>query len=133
MQTSLRQIVIIMSFVFSAQACVAEKNTHQNTRFIVQLTDASIQKRQHDVNQVETHRNTKLRQWSLLTGLTLKAISPTNQQRWIIKTNTQNPEHIKNLINTISIDGDVKYVEEDIIMNINLIQRPPKLLAPATP
>ncbi len=133
MPISLRHIAIIISFVFSTQACVAENKIHRNTRFIVQLTDASIQKHQNDTHRVEAHRKTKLHRWSQLTGLILEAVPPTNQQRWIIKANTHKTAHIKKLIDIIRIDSDVKYIEKDIVMNINQIQRPPPMLTPATP
>ncbi len=120
----IRHIMLIISFTFSIQACAAENQTHRNSQFIVQLTDISIQKLQNKPSQVQVHRNTKLQQWSKLTGLILKAVPPTNPQRWIIKANTQDASHIKNLINTVSNDTDIKYIERDGIMTIQPIQRP---------
>ncbi len=133
MLNSLRHIVLIISFTFSAQACAAEKQNHRDTQFIVQLTDTTIQKLQSGALKIEKHRNTKLRQWGLQTGLALKAVPPTNQQRWIIKANSQGATHIKNLINTVSGDIDVKYIERDGIMTIQPIQRPIPMLSPVTP
>lgn len=112
------------------QACAAENQAHRDSQFIVQLTDVSIQERQNKPSQVQAHRNTKLQQWSKLTGLTLKAVPPTNQQRWIIKANTQDASQIKNLINTVSNDTDIKYIERDGIMTIQPILRPTPMQPP---
>ncbi|OUS00252.1 hypothetical protein A9Q81_10820 [Gammaproteobacteria bacterium 42_54_T18] len=133
MLISLRHIVLIISFTFSVQACAAEKQIHHDTQFIVQLTDTTIQKLQSGAQKVEVHRNKKLQQWGQQTGLALKAVPPTNQQRWIIKANTQDATHIINLINTVSDDIDVKYIERDSIMTIQPIQRPIPMLPPMTP
>ncbi len=131
MQTSLRHIILIISFTLSTQACAAEKQIHSDTQFIVQLSATFIQKRQNNSHEIEAHRNAKLQQWSQQTGLILKAVPPTNQQRWIIKANTQDSTYIKNLMNTVSDDVDVKYIERDSIMTIQPIRHlspipPPK-------
>ena len=133
MLISLRHIVLILSFTFSAQACAAEKQIHHDTQFIVQLTDTTIQKIQNGGLKVEGHRNAKLQQWGLQSGLALKAVPPTNQRRWIIKANTQDTTQIKNLIKTVSGDIDVKYIERDGIMTIQPIQRPIPMLPPMSP
>lgn len=119
-----RHIMLILSFTFSIQACAAENQAHRDSQFIVQLTDNTIQKFQNKTSQVQAHRNTKLQQWSKLTGLILTAVPPTNPQRWIIKANTQDAAHIKNLISTVNNDADIKYIERDGIMTIQPIQRP---------
>lgn len=114
-------------------ACATKNQTHQDSQFIVQLTDISIQKLQNNTPQVQAYRNTKLQQWSKLTGLILTAVPPTNPQRWIIKANTQDAAHIKKLISTVSNDADIKYIESDGIMTIQPIQRPIPMQPPMNP
>lgn len=129
----LRHIILIISFTLSMQACAAEKKIHPNTQFIVQLTNTSIQKRQNNSHEIKVHRKAKLQQWEQQTGLTLKAVPPTNQQRWVIKANTQDSTYIKKLINIVSNDVDVKYIERDNIMTIHPIRQPSPRLSPASP
>ena len=133
MFTPLRHIILIISFTLSTQACAAENKNHLNTQFIVQLTNTSIQKRHNNSHEIKVHRMAKLQQWGQQTGLALKAVPPTNQQRWVIKANTQDATFIKKLINIVSNDIDVKYIERDNIMTIHPIRLPSPILSPASP
>ena len=133
MPISFRHIMLIIGFTLSTQACATEKQIHRDTQFIVQLSDAVIQKSQDKTFNVESHRNEKLQQWSQHSGLELKAVPPTNLQRWIIKASTQNPDEIKKLIRIVGNDTDVKYIEKDGIMTIQPTQRPTPMLLPTTP
>ena len=133
MPISLKHIMLIIGFTLTAQACATEKKIHKDTQFIVQLTDTAVQNPQDNTFNVKSHRNAKLQQWSQHTGLELKAIPPTNLQRWIIKASTQNPDEIKKLIHIIGNDTDVKYIEKDSVMTIQPTQRPTPMLLPATP
>lgn len=118
MLISLKHIALIIGFTFSIQACTTEDQVRGDSRFIVQLTDNAIQKFQENSPQIEAHRTKKLQQWGKATGLILKAVPPSNRQRWIIKANTQDASHIHNLMNTANNDSDIKYIEKDGIMTI---------------
>jgi len=68
-------------------------------------------------------RDKTLKKWENATGLTLKAVPPTNKQRWVIEANTINAQQIKSLLDSVQKDNRVKYIEEDRIMTIMPVQR----------
>jgi len=119
MVTSIKQIILIFGLSFTMLACASEQESkinpsHQSSRFIVQLTPSATEQNQ---------KTATLQQWEKDSGLTLKFVPPTNVQRWVIEANTQNSKQKKHLIDIVSKDSNVSYIEEDSIMTTMPIQR----------
>lgn len=129
MRTSIKQIILLFGLSFSMLACASEHKqtinpSHQSSRFIVQLTTPTAE-------QNQKQQKATLQQWEKDSGLTLKLVPPSNNQRWIIEANTQDNQQKKHLINIVSQHSNVSYIEEDSVMTIMPIKR--SFTAPAQP
>ncbi|OUS25309.1 hypothetical protein A9Q99_22220 [Gammaproteobacteria bacterium 45_16_T64] len=128
MFSHLPKITFFIWLLLSTVACAEENIALENSRFIIQLTATATEQ-----IQTPNQQQLKLRQWSDSTGLTLRLVSPSNNQRWIITADTENPTRQQALIDVVSKDNAVKYIEADGIMTIMPIQRPIPMRLPPKP